>query len=386
MLALTLSSATCLPLSSRVPHTSGMDDVARAASALRMQQFNTPAKHILLDDIPGVARWSGWELSATAGADESGSHDTTNNDASRQLHLLPGLMTRNEVQHVREIAFSEERGFEETTLDTVDHQATFLCRVVEDGEALDAVVCESLAPFLEGRLLPYVRQKFGCASACIANVLIRRYLPDERRRLESHFDVSSFATAIVPLSPREDYAGGLYVQRVPGVTSRRYLDIEAGDCLVHRFDTMHGVHVPAGSRFSLIVWFSDSPDSIRSGTAPWVERAAAAGNSEAAFILGGFYCEHMSLSFSCLCRVPHNHFGRTLSSLSTRLPRIDLRPTASHPRSCLTVHDCSPRLAPAREQTEVSSDTLKILHWHFDGFQNRLRRAIHLRGCISVRC
>jgi len=248
---------------------------------------------VTLNDMAGVPTWSGLELSATAGVEGALPQEGAfaGDEAARQLHLLPGLMTSDDVGHVRTAAFSKERGFEETTLDTVDHQATFLCRVVEDGEALDAEVCESLQPFLEGRLLPYVRQKFRCASACVANVLIRRYLPDERRRLESHFDVSSFATAIVPLSPREDYAGGLYVQRVPGVPSRRYLDLQAGDCLVHRFDTMHGVHVPAGSRFSLVVWFSDSPESLRLGRAPWVERAATIGNSEAAFILGGFYCE-----------------------------------------------------------------------------------------------
>jgi len=290
------STMWCIAYGSPIgfPFASGVSqDVARASQALRSQEFNAPATHVTLNDMAGVPTWSGLELSATAGVEGALPQEGAfaGDEAARQLHLLPGLMTSDDVGHVRTAAFSKERGFEETTLDTVDHQATFLCRVVEDGEALDAEVCESLQPFLEGRLLPYVRQKFRCASACVANVLIRRYLPDERRRLESHFDVYSFATAIVPLSPREDYAGGLYVQRVPGVPSRRYLDLQAGDCLVHRFDTMHGVHVPAGSRFSLVVWFSDSPESLRLGRAPWVERAATIGNSEAAFILGGFYCE-----------------------------------------------------------------------------------------------
>eukprot|EP00966_Prymnesium_polylepis_P220471 5099843-Prymnesium_polylepis.1 len=51
---------------------------------------------------------------------------------------------------------------------------------------------------------------------------------------------------------------------------------------------MHGVHVPRGSRLSLVVWFSESPEALRSGTAPWVARAAQAGNAEAQFVLGGF--------------------------------------------------------------------------------------------------
>lgn len=279
-------------------------EIAEASRALRAQDFGAVAERIRLDNVPGVPAWEGLESIATAGVDEGDSEGCTSSapvsgsasagdlaDAapSRQLNLLPGLMTEEEICHLREIAFAEARGFDDSTLDTVDHQATYLCQVIEDGRPVDDAVCAALGPFLEGRLLPYVRQKFGCASACVANVLIRRYLPDERRRLESHFDVSAFATAIVPLSPRDAYAGGLYVQRVPGVTSRRYLNLEAGDCLVHRFDTMHGVHVPAGNRYSLVVWFSDSPGSLASGKAPWVERAAAAGNSEAAFVLGGFY-------------------------------------------------------------------------------------------------
>ena len=47
------------------------------------------------------------------------------------------------------------------------------------------------------------------------------------------------------------YEGGLYVQAVPGVPSRRYVQLEAGDALLHRFDTMHGVHVPSGERLPL---------------------------------------------------------------------------------------------------------------------------------------
>ena len=62
----------------------------------------------------------------------------------------------------------------------------------------------------------------------------------------------TFATAIVSLSAASAYEGGLYVQAVPGVPSRRYVQLEAGDALLHRFDTMHGVHVPSGERLPLI--------------------------------------------------------------------------------------------------------------------------------------
>ena len=250
---------------------------------LRVQQFSSAAKAVRLSNVEGVPAWQGIEASATAGGIENAGP----NSSSRQLHLLPGLLDAREVDKVLTAARANERGFD-LTHDTVDKEATYLCRVVDDGEVVDAAVGAALSPFLYERLLPYVRQKFGCATACVQNVLIRRYLPEERRRLEAHFDVSSFATAIVPLSPPADYAGGLYVQHVPGVTSRHYLALDAGDCLVHQFDTMHGVHVPRGSRFSLVVWFTDSEEALHSGKAPWVERAAAAGNAEAQFVLAGF--------------------------------------------------------------------------------------------------
>ena len=200
------------------------------------------------------------------------------------MHLLPDLISNEEICCIAAAAEQFD-----TEHDTVDHQAAYLCRVIEDGQPVEPAVCAAIDPLLQERLLPYVRQRFGCATACVQTVLVRRYLPDERRRLESHFDVSSYATAIISLSPRGDYDGGLYVQRVPGVFSRRFVDLDAGDCLVHQFDTMHGVHVPRGSRLSLVVWFSDSAASLKAGTAPWVERAADAGNSEAQFVLGGFH-------------------------------------------------------------------------------------------------
>ena len=123
----------------------------------------------------------------------------------------------------------------------------------------------------------------------VSEVLIRSYLPYESRRLEAHFDVSAFATAIVSLTAADEYEGGLYVQAVPGVPSRRFVNLEAGDALVHRFDSMHGVHVASGARYSLVVWFSQSEESLSDGTAPWVKHAAEEGNAEAQFILGGFH-------------------------------------------------------------------------------------------------
>ena len=46
--------------------------------------------------------------------------------------------------------------------------------------------------------------------------------------------------------------------------------------------------LPAGERYSLVVWFSESEDARAAAACPWVERAAAAGSAPAQFVLGGF--------------------------------------------------------------------------------------------------
>lgn len=42
---------------------------------------------------------------------------------------------------------------------------------------------------------------------------------------------------------------------------------------------MHGVHVTAGERYSLVLWFSESDAARRAGACPWVRRAAEAGDN-----------------------------------------------------------------------------------------------------------
>ena len=244
---------------------------------LRTQYFGVPhqSQHTMA--------WSGLEAAATAGCDGS----ILAGDA-RQLYLLPSLLSEADVQLVMDQTAADEAIFD-TTGDTVDDEAVYLRQIVDDGQVVHEALYSAIVPLLQEKLLPYVRSRYDCPSACVADVLIRRYRPSERRRLAVHFDVSSFATAIVSLSNASDYSGGLYVQEAPGLASRRFVPLEVGDGLVHQFDVMHGVQVPSGSRFSLVVWFSDSPDSLASSRAPWVERAAQSGNAEAMFVLSGFY-------------------------------------------------------------------------------------------------
>ena len=240
------------------------------------QVFNPPIRTELTN------AWDGAEAIGTAGSEQHTAGD------ARQLHLLPSLLSGEERRTVLS-AIAESQNFDTTTLDTVDDEATFLLNVVDEGEVVDETIHAAIAPLLQERLTPFIRAKYDAPNACVADVLIRRYLPTERRRLEAHFDTSSFATAIVSLSDACDYVGGLYVQAVPGVTSRRYIPLDAGDGLVHQGDCMHGVQVKDGSRLSLVAWFSDCEASLKAGHAPWVKRAAEDGNPEAMHVLGGFH-------------------------------------------------------------------------------------------------
>ena len=87
----------------------------------------------------------------------------------------------------------------DTQLDTVDGEATFHASIVEDGETVDENLASVLQPVLQERLLPYLRERYACPDVVLADALVRRYLPEERPGLSAHYDVSAFATAIVPL-------------------------------------------------------------------------------------------------------------------------------------------------------------------------------------------
>jgi len=167
----------------------------------------------------------------------------------------------------------------DTELDTVDGEATFLATIVEDGETVDETLAALLRPVLEERLLPHLRAAYGSPDVTVTDALVRRYLPDERTGLRAHYDVSAFATAIVPLVAADAYEGGLYVQGAPDDASRRIVRLERGDVLLHQWDVMHGVHVTAGERYSLVLWFSESDAARRAGACPWVRRAAEAGGN-----------------------------------------------------------------------------------------------------------
>ncbi|CAE7280253.1 unnamed protein product, partial [Symbiodinium microadriaticum] len=174
----------------------------------------------------------------------------------------------------------------DTDADSVDSCPTFEFYPFQRGRWKNEALRTLLEDVVERRLLPYVRQRFGEERMALSEVLVRRYLPEERRTHAAHYDGHAFATAVLGLSDPSGYEGGLYLQPGPHVSSRRTVRLEPGDLLVHSFDLQHGVEVTQGSRYSLIFWLKDSPEAVATGTTPWYEKAAAAGEPDALYNLG----------------------------------------------------------------------------------------------------
>lgn len=196
-----------------------------------------------------------------------------------QFSQLRALLTPEEVGRI--LASAKQSDAYETLLDTVDDLPTFEFYPLRNGEWADPEMQAALGPIIEDRILPYVRERYSCPSCAVGDVLVRRYLPGERRTHAMHFDSNAFATAVVGLSDPDDYEGGLFLQPGPHASSRQYPRLEVGDVLVHSYDLQHGVHVHSGTRYSLILWLKTSPGAAASDTMPWLDGLAASGDPHA---------------------------------------------------------------------------------------------------------
>ena len=118
----------------------------------------------------------------------------------RAMHMLPRLLTEEEIEDISSAAV--RCAAFDTDPDTVDKEATYQAYIFEDGEPTRAAaeIGALLMPIIEKRLLPYVRARYNCPTACLADGLLRRYLPCERTSLGLHYDIEAFATAVIPLS------------------------------------------------------------------------------------------------------------------------------------------------------------------------------------------
>merc|ERR1719401_2632957 len=132
---------------------------------------------------------------------------------------------------------------------------------MEQSKFLPGVAPRSLAAaveHLDRLVLPFVRQAYECDTCVSCTAFARRYLSGERLQVPAHFDVTAFATVILPLSPAGNYTGGFYVQPGAHISSRAFVPLEAGDVVVHDFTLNHGIEVMHGGRYILIIWISET--------------------------------------------------------------------------------------------------------------------------------
>eukprot|EP00747_Dinoflagellata_sp_TGD_P040177 gnl/TRDRNA2_/TRDRNA2_140710_c0_seq1.p1 gnl/TRDRNA2_/TRDRNA2_140710_c0~~gnl/TRDRNA2_/TRDRNA2_140710_c0_seq1.p1 ORF type:complete len:626 (+),score=85.34 gnl/TRDRNA2_/TRDRNA2_140710_c0_seq1:24-1901(+) len=167
--------------------------------------------------------------------------------------------------------------------DSVDDRPTFEAYPYDRGHVRHEALWNVLQDIVRERIEPWARSRYSCPKACINTVLLRRYLPDERRVHPAHFDAHAFATCVVGLNP-QDFHGGLYVQPTPS-SARRFVALDAGDAVLHQYDLRHGVEVTHGERYSLIFWLKDCEESCVLGTTPWYAAAAAQGSADATYNL-----------------------------------------------------------------------------------------------------
>jgi len=217
---------------------------------------------------------------------------------SAELHVLPGLLQPSLAAELV-AALPEDVN---TDPDSVDSLPTFelplqsfqqplLLDTDSEAGAKRARLRELTQPVLDEKILPYVRVRYDCPSCRVCTSLLRRYLPDERRRHPSHFDTQAFVTVVVSLSAfGTEFSGGLYVRRGGSGAGGRgagdaYLPLSIGDAVAHQFDVEHGVEVGDGARHSWIVWLQDG-ECVPGGKAAWHEAAAAEGDPVSMYNLG----------------------------------------------------------------------------------------------------
>jgi len=222
-----------------------------------------------------VGNWKGME--------QTGEVDKVGKARTCSFYRLPELLPKQHAERILEHVARSTAYL--TDSDSVDQSPTFEYYPYQNGEWMDKVLQPLLENFIDERVLPYVRECYGSPNCCISDILVRRYLPGERRTHVSHFDGKAFVTAVLGLSDPDSFEGGLYVQPGPGVSSRMFFRIEPGDLVVHSFDLQHGVHVWRGIRYSLIFWIKDTHQAVRDHTTPWYDILAEQGDADALYAL-----------------------------------------------------------------------------------------------------
>ncbi|KAH8053563.1 hypothetical protein JL722_9406 [Aureococcus anophagefferens] len=209
-------------------------------------------------------------------------------------------------------------------LDSVDDMPAFELYLFKAGPrrrlgAADvrANAVDAFGPALDA-ISSYVNERFSaCGGRCAPCAsLVRRYRAEERTRHPTHFDHDAFVTVVVSLSDPADYDGGLYFETNTG--ARRFADLALGDAVVHQSDLFHGVDVTRGKRWSLIVWFEDSP-ACDADSKQW----SAGADDALSLFLHSYRVSSRAERASLLKRSAALGFGRAATQLGVAHGRVE---------------------------------------------------------------
>ena len=182
--------------------------------------------------------------------------------------------------------------------------------VIENGVDIHPQLASMLHPILDDKILPWAREVSNIPTLTVADALIRSYDPSkECQHLTGHYDEAAVATVIIPLNDPNSYEGGLYVQTGASEDSRLLVPFStAGDAVLHKYNVMHGVNVSSGNkRCSLVLWFGEDEESVKTKTVPWIIREAK--QSVHAAFLFGYNAQHGLLGFEKDIQVAKEYYS-----------------------------------------------------------------------------
>lgn len=221
-------------------------------------------------DSSGKRTWSGVE--AKGSVVKPGTVTRT-----RDFAVLNELLTKKERRKL--LRYAKKYAEFENFTDSVDGAPTREATLLHKGGSWVQFYSRFVLPILKSRVIPYLRERFNIPGLVPCQCIIRSYVPGERRTHGTHFDDSAQVTAVIALG--SGYHGGLYVQATASMHSRRFFRFRAGDLISHQFDLNHGVHVYAGTRYSLVLWLKENQELCTNNETPWHDAPAREGDADA---------------------------------------------------------------------------------------------------------
>lgn len=196
-----------------------------------------------------------------------------------KFSILPSLLSPGEADAMKALLQAAPEDFDED-IDGVDKMVTYEFIISSAGaqkahdpirESLRQKLRDITEPILRDRIQPFVWARYPKAGA-VCHSMIRRYLENERRSHDTHWDIPSYVSVVVSLdSTNQDFEGGFFV--TTGNGEKSFIPLQKGDTVVHQSDLLHGVHVVSGERWSWAMWFQDSSDCSSAAENWWQAEA-----------------------------------------------------------------------------------------------------------------